>query len=98
MAVHKQFFKEATCFILILLCVLVHTSAMGQLTSFADPLPSWNEGVAKKNILLFVSDVTNPKSKNFIPVEERIAVFDNDGGGAGIISAKTPTTNRGIST
>jgi phosphoserine phosphatase len=79
MALHKQFFKESTCFILILLCVLIYTSAMGQVTSEADPLPSWNVGAAKENIQAFVSDVTDPRSKYFIPVEERIAVFDNDG-------------------
>jgi phosphoserine phosphatase len=79
MALHKQFFKESTCFILILLCVLIYTSAMGQVTSGADPLPSWNVGAAKENIQAFVSDVTDPRSKYFIPVEERIAVFDNDG-------------------
>jgi phosphoserine phosphatase len=48
-------------------------------TSAADPLPSWDVGVAKENIQAFVSDVTDPRSKYFIPVEERIAVFDNDG-------------------
>jgi phosphoserine phosphatase len=79
MALHKQFFKESTCFILILLCVLIYTSAMGQVKSGADPLPSWNVGAAKENIQAFVSDVTDPRSKYFIPVEERIAVFDNDG-------------------
>jgi phosphoserine phosphatase len=79
MALHKQFFKESTCFILILLYVLIYTSAMGQVTSGADPLPSWNVGAAKENIQAFVSDVTDPRSKYFIPVEERIAVFDNDG-------------------
>lgn len=79
MAVHKQFFKESICFILILLCVLIYTSAIGQVTSGADPLPSWNVGAAKENIQAFVSDVTDPRSKYFIPVEDRIAVFDNDG-------------------
>lgn len=46
---------------------------------FADQLPSWNEGKAKKAILDFVKDVTDEKSKNYIPPEERIAVFDQDG-------------------
>jgi hypothetical protein len=44
-----------------------------------DPLPSWNEGPAKKSILDFVGKVTSKASKSFVPVEERIAVFDNDG-------------------
>ena len=35
--------------------------------------------VAKQKLVAYVKDVTNKKSKNFIPVEDRIAVFDMDG-------------------
>jgi phosphoglycolate phosphatase-like HAD superfamily hydrolase len=45
----------------------------------ADPLPAWNEGPAKKAILAFVTRVTDEGDKDFIPLAERIAVFDNDG-------------------
>ena len=45
----------------------------------ADPLPSWNEGPAKKAIVEFVMKVTRPGSPDFVPVPERIATFDNDG-------------------
>ncbi len=34
---------------------------------------------AKAALVDYVKDVTNPRSKNFIPVEDRIAVFDVDG-------------------
>ncbi len=34
---------------------------------------------AKAALVEYVKDVTNPRSKNFIPVEDRIAVFDVDG-------------------
>jgi len=44
-----------------------------------DPLPSWNEGPAKKSILAFVTRVTTPGTPDFVPVPERIATFDNDG-------------------
>ena len=44
-----------------------------------DPLPSWNEGAAKSAILSFVPRVTTEGSSDFVPVPERIAVFDNDG-------------------
>jgi hypothetical protein len=44
-----------------------------------DPLPSWNEGPAKKNILAFVEKVTTAGSPDFVPPAERIATFDNDG-------------------
>ena len=33
----------------------------------------------QQKLVEFVKDVTNPKSKNFIPVEDRIATFDMDG-------------------
>jgi len=45
----------------------------------ADPLPSWNDGPAKQSIINFVAKVTTPGSPDFVPVPERIAVFDNDG-------------------
>jgi phosphoglycolate phosphatase-like HAD superfamily hydrolase len=44
-----------------------------------DPLPAWNDGLSKKAIIRFVNETTQPDSKQFIPPEERIAVFDNDG-------------------
>jgi hypothetical protein len=45
----------------------------------SDPLPSWNEGAVKKSITDFVSRVTTQGGADFIPVEQRIATFDNDG-------------------
>jgi hypothetical protein len=45
----------------------------------ADPLPSWNDGPAKKAIVSFVDKVTKKGSPDFVPVAERIATFDNDG-------------------
>src|SRR6476619_7222809 len=48
-------------------------------TSGTDPLPSWNEGATKKAIIDFVDKTTKEGSPDFIPVEERIACFDNDG-------------------
>ena len=45
----------------------------------ADPLPSWNDGAAKRSIVAFVEKVTKEDSPDFVPVAERIATFDNDG-------------------
>ena len=45
----------------------------------ADPLPSWNEGPAKKAILDFVRTTTQSSSPDFVPPPERIATFDQDG-------------------
>ena len=44
-----------------------------------DPLPSWNEGEAKQAILSYVERVTEEGSADYIPVQDRIATFDNDG-------------------
>ncbi|MEM0967079.1 MAG: haloacid dehalogenase-like hydrolase, partial [Verrucomicrobiota bacterium] len=46
---------------------------------FSDPLPSWNNGETKEAIITFVDSVTDENSELFVPVEDRIAVFDNDG-------------------
>lgn len=45
----------------------------------ADPLPSWNNGKAKRSIIEFVAKVTKKGSPHFVPPSERIATFDNDG-------------------
>src|SRR5208283_4800891 len=45
----------------------------------AAPLPSWNDGPAKQGILDFLRATTDPASKNFVPADERIATFDQDG-------------------
>ncbi|WP_216856416.1 HAD family phosphatase [Acidisphaera sp. S103] len=44
-----------------------------------DPLPSWNDGPAKQAIVSFVTRVTTQGGPDFVPVEQRIATFDNDG-------------------
>jgi len=44
-----------------------------------DPLPSWNDGPAKKAILDFVHSTTDRMSSKFVPDAERIATFDQDG-------------------
>jgi phosphoglycolate phosphatase-like HAD superfamily hydrolase len=44
-----------------------------------DPLPSWNDGAAKASVIAFVDKVTTDGSPDFVPVEARIATFDNDG-------------------
>jgi phosphoglycolate phosphatase-like HAD superfamily hydrolase len=44
-----------------------------------DPLPSWNDTAPKKSIIAFVEKVTKEGSPDFVPVDERIATFDNDG-------------------
>src|SRR5690349_13428393 len=44
-----------------------------------DPLPSWNDTPTKKAIIDFVTVITTDGNPKFVPAEERIATFDNDG-------------------
>ncbi len=55
------------------------TQSNGNPTSTGDPLPSWNDGQLKKDIVDYVTRVTKEGSVDFIPVENRVATFDNDG-------------------
>jgi len=57
--------------------VLFPASALADVAG--DPLPSWNDTAAKKAITTFVEWVTKQGSPDFVPVDERIATFDNDG-------------------
>jgi len=45
----------------------------------AEALASWNDGPAKEAILEFVKATTEKSSPKFVPPEERIATFDQDG-------------------
>ena len=42
-------------------------------------MPSWNDGPAKQAILDFVRETTETGGAKFVPPEERIATFDQDG-------------------
>jgi phosphoglycolate phosphatase-like HAD superfamily hydrolase len=55
--------------------IALATRALAQ----TDPLPSWNAGPAKQAIVAFVKETTEPASAKFVPRDERIATFDQDG-------------------
>ena len=44
-----------------------------------DWLPSWNDGPVKQAIIKFVQTTTDSKNAQFVPPEQRIATFDQDG-------------------
>lgn len=44
-----------------------------------DPLPSWIDGPVKTRILTFINNTTTEGHKDFVPVTDRVACFDNDG-------------------
>jgi len=45
----------------------------------SEVLSLWNDGETKQRIIEFVEAVTNPDNPAYVPPEDRIAVFDNDG-------------------
>ncbi len=57
---------------------LLSAQAQAQTPSDA-PLASWNDGPAKQAILDFVRATTDSANPKFVPVEQRIATFDQDG-------------------
>src|SRR5436309_15473052 len=59
-----------------LVCALALVTIAAQA---ADPLSSWNDGPAKQAIVEFVKATTTQGSPKFVPHEERIATFDQDG-------------------
>jgi phosphoglycolate phosphatase-like HAD superfamily hydrolase len=63
--------------LLVFTCAIVHSHFHNAWA--ADPLPSWNESASKKAIIAFVERVTEKGAADFVPIPERIAVFDNDG-------------------
>ena len=50
-----------------------------QATAQADPLQSWSDNASKQVIVEFVARVTRQGNPDFVPPDERIATFDNDG-------------------
>jgi phosphoserine phosphatase len=71
-------FDRRGVIVALLTTALCGVSAHGA-SAQSDPLPSWNDGVAKTSILSFVARVTAPAGPDYVRPEERIAVFDNDG-------------------
>jgi phosphoserine phosphatase len=65
-------------YVIISTLVLMLSQMLGG-KALADPLPSWNEGKAKQAIINFVRIVTDRSSPQYVPPEQRIATFDNDG-------------------
>lgn len=76
--------KQLLLFSLTLLVLACAEKAPEKLASLPNtelptPLPSWNDGPTKEKILEFVAKTTTEGSSDFVPVADRIAVFDNDG-------------------
>ena len=65
--------------VFLLLALLVGLDSSAQALAQTDPLPSWNEGPAKKAIVEFVQATTDQASPKYVPPPARIAAFDQDG-------------------
>ncbi len=61
-------------FTLLVIALVGHSTTRAQ-----DTLPSWNDGPAKQAIVDFVRMTTETGGAEFVPPEERIATFDQDG-------------------
>jgi hypothetical protein len=61
------------------ICLILVTFSLFVVHAQTDPLPSWNDTAPKKAIIAFVQKVTAEGTPDFVPVDQRIATFDNDG-------------------
>ena len=78
----KNIFARTLALLLIAGAILAaHAGAAG--VAFAaeeeNPLSAWTDNKTRSKILDFVSAITNPENADFVPQEDRIAVFDLDG-------------------
>ena len=63
-------------FLFLLLFAQAHAQTDPSTALGAGPLPSWNDGAAKKAIVEFVKTTTEKGSPQFVAPEARIATFD----------------------
>ncbi|MGA2128155.1 MAG: HAD family hydrolase [Xanthobacteraceae bacterium] len=58
---------------------LLPVPVRAQIAVSSNPLTSWNDGANKRAIIDFVARVTQQGGPGFVPPDQRIATFDNDG-------------------
>lgn len=75
----REFSRCLTAAVLLTVLPAAYADNVAPAANLADPLPSWNEGKTKSSILDFVRDTTAEGSKDFVPLQDRIATFDQDG-------------------
>jgi hypothetical protein len=77
MKIYNRFILKFTGVILLL--SLTACASQRLVVPALDPLVSWTDGATKQRITEFVHRVTDVTSRDFVPVNQRIATFDNDG-------------------
>lgn len=75
----KKLIIFSAAFLFLFSCSTKTQKEEADTTEGTFPLASWNDTQSKKRILSFVNAATNPDDPGYIKVENRIAVFDNDG-------------------
>ncbi len=73
----KSFLGFIACGIIIAACQ--DNSNTHHKNVFSEPLPSFEDGKAKENIMSFVTMVSDQGSEGYVEPDNRIVVFDNDG-------------------
>ncbi len=72
--------KKQSRYFLLFIGILLTSVLTGCTQVKRENLSLWyNQAPAKQALVSYMQDITNEKSANFIPVENRIAVFDLDG-------------------
>ena len=71
--------RRAFCMSASVLALAASLALVAPAFAETDPLPSWNDGPAKKAIVDFVRATTTQGAPKFVPPAERIATFDQDG-------------------
>lgn len=71
--------KHSLFFIVLFVGIFVGCSKEAEITPVHQFFSSWNSCPSLTALQMYVEDVTNPASENYIPVDDRIATFDMDG-------------------
>jgi hypothetical protein len=66
-------FRATTAVLLVVLTIAARANAQN------DPLPYWNDGLAKQAIIKSVTATTTEGNPDFVPPGARFATFDQDG-------------------
>jgi hypothetical protein len=75
----RSYLGQGSSYLRTCLLLAMGPAILAGRVALADPLPSWNEASAKQAIIEFVRRVTDKSSPQYVPPEQRIATFDNDG-------------------
>src|SRR5262249_60460216 len=79
MGINRRIFLSSMAVLPALSGALLPSATQAQSPTASGVLPSWNDGPTKQAILDFVRAATDQASSKFVPPEQRVATFDQDG-------------------